>query len=361
MSSASTLIRNVRVFDGETLHPQGWFHYSNVAVDFGNGPAPDFDSEIDGAGGYVTPLLFDTHIHGGGGFSAEKGAADMRGTLNHHRMSGTGVSFLSLMTDSIDNLCQQLNEASDVDSKWFRGIHLEGPFLSRKFKGCHPKGLLSQPSDENIARILNAGSNNLRSITLAPEFFSDEQLQKIRDSGVTVAIGHTDCDYEIARAALRHPRSVLTHAFNAMRGIHHRAPGPILAAIDANAYTELIADGLHVNSSVARLLNPERVILVTDAMSAAGQPDGMYSLGATSVTVSGGIARDSSGSLAGSTLHLNVAVKNYAQWIESPEFAFRAATSNPYKAYEQEPIGLDHGFIVWNADLDTETVELLNA
>lgn len=355
MSSASTLVRNVQVFDGHELTARGWFFREENCTQFGLGEAPFADTVIDGDGGYVSPLLFDTHVHGGGGFSAEKGPQDMVGTLEHHRQYGTGPSFLSLMTDSVDNICSQLAQAQTITDPLFRGIHLEGPFIAQAFKGCHPPALVSEPSPEAMARILEAGHGVLRTMTIAPEKFSPELIRSIREAGVVVAVGHTDASFEQAREQFCQPGTVLTHAFNGMRGIHHRQPGPVIAALEEGAYTELIADGHHVHPSVAKVLNPQKVILVTDAMSAAGERDGQYSLGATDVFVSDGIARDGSGSLAGSTLHMSHAVKNYASWMNSPLAAFTAAISNPAEAYGQPTPGLEQGALLWSASLDLKT------
>jgi len=125
----------------------------------------------------------------------------------------------------------------------------------------------------------------------------------------------------------------MTHTFNGMKGIHHREPGPIPAAIETDTFMELIADGSHVSPAAARLIPAERLILVTDAIDATGQPDGDYFLGAVQITVSGGVARTHEGSLAGSTLLLKEAVKNYAGWTSNPLAAIRAATTNPELAY----------------------------
>lgn len=352
MSSASTLVRDVRVFDGAVLSESGWFYRDDNGFAFGSAEPPPAETVIEGGGGYVTPRLFDTHVHGGGGFSAERGAVEMVETLNHHRGYGTGPSLLSLMTDTVENICAQLAAAREVEDALFKGIHLEGPFIADAFKGCHPPSLIAEPTERDLQRILEAGKGVLRSITIAPEKFSPAMIDDIRQSGVVVAVGHTDADYEQARRVLAEPGTVLTHAFNAMRGIHHRMPGPVVAALDEGAFTELIADGHHVHPSVARLLNPHRVILVTDAMSAAGQGDGQYTLGVTEVTVSEGIARDNTGSLAGSTLHMSRAVKNYAEWVDSVELSLTAAITNPALAYQEVPPNLEQEALHWSPSLD---------
>jgi len=255
------------------------------------------------------------------------------------------------MTDTIDNICQQLDAAREVSDPHFLGIHLEGPFLAENHRGCHPPDKLLSPTDEDIARLITAGAGVLRSITIAPELFSARQVSMLIDGGIVVCLGHTDATYEQTRAMFDQGARVLTHAFNGMPGIHHRKPGPVMAAIDGEDFTELIADGHHVHEPVARLLPAERVILVTDAMSATGQPDGSYALGDTEVSVVDGVPRDRFGSLAGSTLKMAQAVQNYASWTGSIELALRAAITNPRRAYGIEGDPFEHGALIWSDDL----------
>jgi len=133
-----------------------------------------------------------------------------------------------------------------------------------------------------------------------------------------------------------------------MKGIHHREPGPIPAAIETDTFMELIADGSHVSPAAARLIPAERLILVTDAIDATGQPDGEYLLGAIEITVSGGVSRTQEGGLAGSTLLLKDAVKNYASWSANPLAAIMAATTNPERAYGIAPnkLALSNAFLL---------------
>jgi N-acetylglucosamine-6-phosphate deacetylase len=195
------------------------------------------------------------------------------------------------------------------------GIGLEGPFLSPARRGAHAAALLRDPDESLVAALLEAAAGALKIVTIAPERAGAAVIASmLRDAGVTVAFGHTDTDYAGMAAALATaatPRAagigasgwtggaLVTHLGNAMAPIHHRAAGPVAAALvaaaDDAAWVELIADGVHVDSGFTRLVfaaaAPGRVVLVTDAMAAAGMPDGAYALGSLLVTVSGGIAR----------------------------------------------------------------------
>ena len=160
------------------------------------------------------------------------------------------------------------------------------------------------------------------------------QIDILADAGLQLCFGHSEATYEQALAFFkRYPTAIMTHAFNGMNGIHHRAPGPIPAAIESGVMVELIADGIHVEEAAARLLPEDKLILITDAMAATGMPDGEYKLGSMTAHVKDGVARTDSGSLAGSTLRLKDAVSNYSAWIGNKEKALIAGSTNPAKTY----------------------------
>lgn len=360
MASATHLITNVRVFDGEYSQTTDWFAWDGAAAWWGTGTEPpDADITINGNGGFVSPPLFDTHVHGGGGFAADAGLVSMEKSLDFHQQNGTGPSFLSLLTDSPKRLVQLLKDARKISSPLFRGVHLEGPFISPKYPGCHAREKILTPTLKNLDFFLSAGTGSLASMTVAAELLPPGALPLISSHEVTICLGHTSASYDQAREAFDNGVRVLTHAFNGMPGIEHRAPGPVVAALDAGVYTELIADGTHVHPPAARLLDPAKVILVTDAISAAGQNDGSFRVGREPVTVTDGVARTSSGSLAGSTLLLSDAVHNYAQWTSSAELALRAAITNPLQAYGVVAQGFAAGALLW--DERCQLIQVLRA
>jgi N-acetylglucosamine-6-phosphate deacetylase len=188
------------------------------------------------------------------------------------------------------------------------GAHLEGPFLDDEFRGAHDPGLLRDADEASVELLLEAAAGTLRQITIAPEHDGAlEAIARFVAADVRVAVGHTGADFETALAAFDAGASILTHAFNGMRGIHHRAPGPVTAAMHADHVTlEDINAGVHVHPDVVKLAfagAPGRVALVTDAMAATGSADGVYVLGSLEVVVTDGVARlREGGSIAGSTL-----------------------------------------------------------
>jgi N-acetylglucosamine-6-phosphate deacetylase len=276
---------------------------------------------IDATGRYVTPGFVDIHCHGGGGAAFEQGQAAIDAALAMHRKHGTTRSILSLVTASVPDLeasLAGLAQAAEPDPLII-GAHLEGPFLDREYRGAHDHTLLLAPDAAIVDRLLAAGNGLLRQVTLAPELpGATDAIARFTAAGVAVAVGHSSADYETAVRAFDAGARLLTHAFNGMKGIHHRAPGPVVAAMHHPGVTlELINDGVHVHPQVVRLAfegAPGRVALVTDAMAAAGADDGDYRLGRLRVSVTRGVARLSEGgAIAGSTLTLDESLRRAVQ------------------------------------------------
>ncbi|MDP9026173.1 MAG: amidohydrolase family protein, partial [Actinomycetota bacterium] len=224
------------------------------------------------------------------------------------------------------------------------GSHLEGPFLAPGQRGAHNADFLREPDPDAVESLLAAAAGTLRQLTIAPELPGAlEVISELAVSGVTVAVGHTEADLETTRAAFDAGARMLTHAFNAMPGIHHRAPGPVMAALDDRRVTlELILDGQHVHPEVARLVftaahdtrGRGRIALITDAMAAAGAADGDYRLGSLNVSVRTGLAVLSGTSrIAGSTLTQDVALRLAIDLLGlEPSAAVAALTAVPARA-----------------------------
>jgi len=208
----------------------------------------------------------------------------------------------STVTDSVERMLAMIRAGASVAEQGLvAGLHLEGPFLAFRRRGSHDPRHLLLP-DRGLAReLVEAGGGHVRIMTLAPELPGAEQLMDLLDElGVQTAVGHTDGDAAtVARAFDRDRPGLVTHLFNGMPGLHHREPGPVAASLSAAARgrvrVELIADGVHLADATVRmlfdLLGPERIVLVTDAMAAAGMPDGVYDLGPQRVEVRDRVAR----------------------------------------------------------------------
>ncbi|SFF51329.1 N-acetylglucosamine-6-phosphate deacetylase [Curtobacterium sp. YR515] len=316
-----TLIRSAHVVDAAGSTADGWVLVVGDTIHaVGSGPeapaATSVHEVVDLGDAVLTPGFIDLHGHGGGGTAYEDDS--IAATLEVHRSHGTTRSVLSLVANPVPALTASLNRIRTVmaDDPLVLGVHLEGPFLSPHNKGAHNESFLIDPAPGPVADLLEAGDGVVRQVTIAPELAGAlDATERFVDAGVTVAVGHTVGTYDQARAAFDAGATLLTHAFNAMPGIHHRAPGPIAAAVaDDRVTLELILDGVHVHPSVASMLlraAPGRVALITDAMGAAGAADGSYTLGSLAVTVTDGIAHVAgTDTIAGSTLTQDVALRN---------------------------------------------------
>jgi N-acetylglucosamine-6-phosphate deacetylase len=310
---------------------------------------------IDAAGAILVPGFIDIHGHGGGGCSFDSDADGIRTALAVHRAHGTTRSVLSLVTGSIDDLVERVALVAGLaeNDETILGSHLEGPFLDVGHKGAHDPDFLCNPDPAVIDRLLEAARGTIRQVTLAPELPGGmDAIRQFTAAGVAVAVGHTDTDFDGARSAFEAGASILTHAFNAMNGIHHRNPGPVAAAAAFPSVTlEIINDGVHVHPDVVRIAfaaAPGRVALVTDAMAAAGSTDGTYRLGSLSVDVVDGVARlAGGGSIAGSTLTQDAALRRAVTEVGIPlPEAVAALTEVPARAVGRaERLGrLEAGF-----------------
>lgn len=318
-----TVIHSARLVSGGETVPDAWVRFEGdrvAARGIGDGwrAAAGDDVEVtDAAGHWLAPGFIDLHCHGGGGASADDGDAAIPTVLATHRAHGTTRTVLSLVTATIEELEGRLAAITSAAASdpLVLGSHLEGPFLDHEFRGAHDPERLRRADADAIDRLLTAADGTLRQITVAPEHDgAAEAITRFTDAGVAVAVGHTGADFDTALRAFDAGASILTHAFNGMRGIHHRAPGPVVAAMRADHVTlEVIGDGVHVHPDVVRLAfagAAGRVALVTDAMAATGSSDGRYVLGSLEVDVVDGVARlVEGGAIAGSTLTQDVALR----------------------------------------------------
>jgi N-acetylglucosamine-6-phosphate deacetylase len=318
----TTVVHAVRLVDDGRIADDAWIRFGGDGrvSDAGSGdgwrelPA---DSVVDGAGGFLAPGFVDVHGHGGAGSSYDDGPDAVRAARAMHRRHGTTRAVVSLVTAPLDLLAERTAMIADLveTDDDILGSHLEGPFLDPGHKGAHDPALLRAPAPAELERLLSAGRGTVRQVTLAPELPGGlDAVRTVVAAGAAAAVGHTDADAATAAAAFDAGATILTHAFNAMRGLHHREPGPVAAATaDPRVTLEIVADGVHVDPEVVRIAfaaAPGRIALVTDAMAAAGASDGRYRLGSLDVDVVQGVARlAAGGSIAGSTLTQDAALR----------------------------------------------------
>ncbi|MHA0858412.1 N-acetylglucosamine-6-phosphate deacetylase [Paenibacillus sp. CMAA1364] len=275
-----------------------------------------WDVVADQPEGLLLPGFIDVHVHGGAGHDFMNSTKETLDAITlFHSSQGTTTMLATTMTalkPDIDNVLSEVNayRSGDMPYAQLAGVHLEGPFISPQWPGAQNADHIALPNVSWLDEWESKYPGLMRQVTLAPEREGAiEAISWLREHGITAALGHTDATYEEVELAVEAGLTQAVHAFNAMTPIHHRKPGVAGAVLgDARIAAEIIADGIHVHPAVisilARLKTSSNLLLITDAMSAAGLGDGAYMLGDQPVTVSGGIATltNNGGALAGSTL-----------------------------------------------------------
>ncbi len=323
-------------------------------------------------GEIVAPGLVDTHIHGYHGkdiMNAEEGALNV---ISKGLLECGVTSFLpTTLTDSKEKtdaaLKQVALEYKDVEGAKVRGIFLEGPFFTEKYKGAQNPSYMSDPKIDYLKEWKEISDGLVNKIAIAPEREgASDFIKKANAMGVRVALGHSDASFDQAVAAVDAGANIFVHTYNGMSGLHHREPGMVGAAMSTDAISELICDGHHVNPNAANILmnakGRDKIALITDCMSAGGMADGDYMLGEFPVRVEGGTARlKEGGSLAGSILKLKEAVKNVVDWEIADIFeAIQMASLIPAKSVGIDNVcgklheGYSADFIVLDYDMNLE-------
>jgi N-acetylglucosamine-6-phosphate deacetylase len=308
----SRLLTGGRVVTPEGVLIPGWIRLAGNLIDaIGPGDATDQRGLLvaDLHGQWVLPGFVDMHVHGGGGASFTEGPADdARRAAEFHRGHGSTTLVASLVTAPLADLEARAAMLADLAGEGLiAGIHLEGPFLSAARCGAQNPRHMAVPDVAAFERLHAAAAGHLRVITIAPELPGAIGLIKTAARAcVIAAVGHTDATADITSAAVDAGATHATHLFNGMRPLHHREPGPVGALLDRDEVTcEVIADGVHLHDTVIRLAaraaGPGRLVLITDAMAAAGMPDGSYRLGSMRIDVAGGVARLAGGGEPGAT------------------------------------------------------------
>lgn len=344
MSPLSTLLYNARKVDADGITDDFWMATEGskiIGTGTGTAARPETQTTIDAGGQWLTPGFIDIHCHGGAGFSFSNDADKLGAALEPHRLRGTTRSVISLVSDSIESMARSLGVIANLHQRDSRvlGSHIEGPFLSEDFRGAHDATAIRSPNQRDVQALLEAADGTMVQVTIAPELSgADAAIRMFLDHDVRVAVGHSGAGYTEAKRAFNQGATILTHAFNAMRPIRNREPGPVIAAFDdARVTLEFILDGFHSVSPIAQLAfreAPGRVALVTDAMAAAGAGDGDYRLGSLDVSVSRGQAMVmGTETLAGSTLTQDVALRLALQKVGlTPVEAVTALTMTPSRA-----------------------------
>lgn len=315
---------------------------------------------VDFPGAILAPGFIDLHVHGGAGHdvmsATPEGLAAFERHLARHGVSSycptTVTAPVDITLAALERLANRIERSESEptgshNSEPVRarplGIHLEGPFISHEKRGVHPAEFIREASLELFGRFWDAARGHLKLLTVAPELpGAIELIAEASRRGICVALGHSNADYETARRGIAAGARHAVHTFNAMRALDHRAPGLVAAILNtAGVSAEIICDGVHVAPAMVELFlrvkGSDDAVLVTDAISATGMPDGRYRLGELEVNVEGNRCVSDEGKLAGSVLTMDRAVRNvmdFASW-DLPE-AVRLATRNPARVLGME-------------------------
>ncbi len=307
------------------------------------------DEQIDLNGKRVIPGLIDVHFHGAVGYDVMDATPEQILEIADFLAKEGTTSFLpTTITAGIEDIESALANIREAASRQrsgssIEGVHIEGPYLNELYKGCHDTTKMKRADIAEYEKFRAIAGDLKFHVTLAPEIEGSlDFIRYVRGKNDTVAIGHTNANYDEVCNALLAGAAGFTHLFNGMRGIHHREPGTAGTALLSDAYVELICDGVHVDrhmvDMVYRLKGKDRIVLVTDAMLATGLGDGEYMFGGSKVIVKNGIARNEDGGLASSTLTLYRAVRNMTEFTAATfEEAVQMASINPARF-----IGIDH-------------------
>jgi N-acetylglucosamine-6-phosphate deacetylase len=327
----------------------------------GSVKASEGEKILDLTGKTITPGMLDNHIHGAMGKDVMDGEFESLDTISRYLASKGVTSFLpTTMTMGVEDLKPVFEIQEKLSGANMLGYHMEGPFIAVEKKGAQNEKYVRKPTVEEMA--IYGENANIKIITIAPEVEGAlEFIEQMHDK-VVISMGHSIADYDQAKAAIEAGAKSVTHCFNAMNHLLHRAPGIIGAAVQAGIYGELIADGLHIHPATVycnyKMFGPERMILISDALRAAGLGDGDYEFGGQPMFVRDNVARVSDGAIAGGMSNTWNNMRNCYHWGIPLGDALRMGSLTPATLIGEDyrkgslDIGKDADFVITNDALD---------
>ena len=313
----------------------------------------DSSYDEDWCGDWLSPRAIDLQINGGLGisftdltFNKIPKLLTLLDRLWLDGVEGICPTFVSCSLDQFQlgmKVLKETKKHTSINRCRLLGAHMEGPFLCESYSGAHDIENICKPSISALNERIKGFESEIALMTLAPELKgSFDVISRLRELNILVSLGHSSADFDSAMKAFSNGVTMVTHTFNAMKGLHHRAIGPVGAAARRDdVFLGLIADGVHVHSDMIRLLKiiaPKQIVLVSDAISAYGLGDGSFDWDKRLITVENGLCRLPDETIAGSTLPLLEACKKMANWINDPSAAIWMATLAPRLVLSQSKI-----------------------
>ena len=347
-------IVNAVVFDGKEFRKGRSVRLENggIAECGASGAPADGEPVLDLGGDFLLPGFVDVHIHAFRGHDTMEGEDAVRAMSRDLAELGVAAFCPTTMSASPEDTCRALEgirkvmDRPEANGAIVLGAHMEAPFLREERAGAQRKEFFRDPSWEDFLRMTGGHPEIVRLITLAPERAGSEAfIRSAAEAGIHVSVGHTSAEAETVHAAADWGADHVTHTFNAQTPLHHRKPGvPGAVLTDGRYFCEMICDGVHLHRDIVRLIaackGPEKAVAVTDAMEAAGMPDGEYALGGQKVIVKAGQARLEDGTLAGSVLTMPKALENLVHVFGiAPEAACAMVTSAPADSVAEPKAG----------------------
>ena len=334
----------------------------------------EYQTIIDGEGMFLAPGFIDIHNHGNSGYDVMDATEEALDKIGEYHISNGVTSYLgTALTSSYENLTKAIENIVSYKNKDDKaqviGIHLEGPFFNSIKKGAQPEKYIDTPSVEKIQNLLDVSDGMLKMVSLAPELIgSMDLIRYLKKQDIVVAMAHSNAEYKPAKEGIENGITVATHLYNGMRNFTHREPGIIGASLtDDRVYCEIIYDRFHLHDVAVKIAlkmkGYDKTVLVSDAMMAAGLEDGEYDLGGQKVFVKDKLPRLESGSIAGSTLNLQLSVYNMINFLQVPiNEAVKMASLNAAKAINMDKhlgsieIEKDANMILFDDKIDIKKV-----
>lgn len=312
---------------------------------------PEKEDIIDAKGLYVSPGFIDIHTHGRGGYQVMDSTFESLNAISKASLQTGVTSFLvSTVTMPIESISHAIENVvknkEKVEGAQILGVHMEGPFFSKVYKGAQPEEYMIHPTIQNFVSIVNNNEDIIKKVSLAPELEgATELIPYLFEKGIIVSLGHTNATYQEAQRAIDLGATSATHTYNAMTPLTHREVGVTgTVMINQNVYAELVLDGIHVSYPAAKILlktkGKDKVVLITDSVETAGLPDGIYESSMGTVRINNHQVRLLNGTLAGSQADMNQCVKNVYQHLGlTLNEAVSLASYNPAKSLGIDKMG----------------------